>query len=90
MSFIRNILGGGEDKAAKRKQRALEASQQKALAVQKEREAVETKKAEEVKFAQQASQKKRLRRRAGAGTIFTSPLGITGGGTVDSKVLLGV
>ena len=91
MSFIKQLFGGG-DSARKRQEREaarLRAQEQARFKEQKEKEAVATRESSELKFAEQAGRKRRLRRGAGPQTIFTSPLGLTGGGTVDSKVFLG-
>lgn len=89
MSFIRSLFGGGDDRQ-KRETARLRALEQTRLAEQKEKEALATREAAELKFATEAGRKRRLRRGAGPQTIFTSPLGITGGGAIESKTLLGV
>ncbi len=91
MGFITKLFGG-DDAARKRQEREaarLREQEQARLKEQKAREAVATREASELKFAEEAGRRRRLRRGAGPQTIFTSPLGLTGGGTVDSKVFLG-
>lgn len=91
MAFISRIFGGGGDERKKQERLAaqLREQEQARLVEQREREAVAAKEASELKFAEEAGRKRRLRRGRGPQTIFTTPLGLSGGGQVESKTFLG-
>lgn len=91
MSFVKRIFSSpSRDRSGERAAAEATRAEKARLAEAQRLEGIETKKAEELKVKTAGQAKRRLRRRAGAGTTFTSPLGISGGGTVDSKVLLGL
>ena len=90
MSFVKSLFGGGADKKAKRAAEEARRAEEVRLKEAQRLEGIEVKKAEEIKIKEAGQTKRRLRRRAGGRTVLTSPLGVTGGGAVDSKVLLGL
>ena len=81
--------------SAPKRDRAAEAAKQREqerLEAQQIKEAAEAKKAGELEFAQKASAKRKLRSRGGAARTVINEggaLGISGGGQIQSKTLLG-
>ncbi len=90
MSFVKKILSP-DDGSAKRAAQAAQEAERSKLAEARRLEGIETKKAQELAVKTQGQQKRRLRRRGGsASTTFGPALGRSGGGAIDSKVLLGL
>jgi len=93
MSSLARIFSAPKrDRAAEAAAAAAKQREQERLEIQQAKEAAEAKKAGEIEFAQKASARRKLRRRGGAARTIINEggaLGISGGGQIQSKTLLG-